>query len=94
MRIATILKLFADTSAIECDEIITVMDIVSIQIYVSKNTDITANVTSTVLINFYGKKVRDSYVLHAVLLVIILLLKVIIICYYHTKQKGINALTI
>ena len=62
------LKSIADTSAIECDEIITVMDIVS-----TKNTNIIAtNVTSTASINGHSKKVRDWYNLHTVLLVIIL----------------------
>ena len=55
---------------------------------------IATNVTSTASINCHSKKVRDWYILHAVLLVIILLLVVIIICYYYAKQKGINALTI
>ena len=42
----------ADTSVIECDENITVMDIISAKI---KNT-IATNVTSTTSINCYHKK--------------------------------------
>ena len=63
---------------IECDEIITIMDIVSTK----KTNTIEANVTSTTSINCHSKKVRDCYVLHTVLLVIILLLIVTIICYH------------
>ena len=44
---------------------------------------------STAPINCHCKKVRDSYILHTVLLVIILLLiTIIIICYNYGKQKG------
>ena len=60
---------------IKCDEIITVMDIVS-----TKKTNTTAkNVMSTAPINCHSKKVRDCYILHTVLLVIILLLIITII---------------
>ena len=45
------LKSIADTSVIECDEIITAMG------------------TGTSLINCHGKKVRDRFILHTVLLV-------------------------
>ena len=72
-----------DTSVNECAEIITVMDIVSVKM---TNT-IAINVTSTASINRHSKKVRDSYILHTVLLVIILILIIIIICYYFVKQK-------
>ena len=59
------------------------MDIVS-----TKNTNaIAINVTSTTSINCHSKKVRDCYILHAVLLVIILLLIITIICYHYGKQK-------
>ena len=68
---------------IECDEIISFMDIVSTKM---TNT-IATNVTKIVIV----KKVRACYILHAVLLPIILLL-IITICYYYAKQKGINAL--
>ena len=64
----------------ECDEIISVMDIVS-----TKKT----NVMSTRSINGHSVKVRDCYILHTVLLAIILLLIIIIICYHYAKQKGI-----
>ena len=67
----------------ECDEIITVMDIVS-----TKKT----NVTTTASINFHSIKVRDCYILHSVLLAIILLVIIIIICYHYVKQKGNNEL--
>ena len=63
---------------IECDEIITNMDIVSTK----KTNTIETNVTSTASINCHSKKVRDCYILHTVLLVIILLLIVTIICYH------------
>ena len=70
---------------IKCDEIITVMDVVSTKM---TNT-IAANVTSSASINCHCKKVKDCYILHIVLLVIILPLKIIIICYYYEKQKRI-----
>ena len=63
---------------IECDEIITNMDIVPTK----KTNTIETNVTSTASINCHSKKVRDCYILHTVLLVIILLLIVTIICYH------------
>ena len=75
---------------IECDEITTVMDIVSTKM---TNT-IETNVASTASINCHSKKVRDCYILHTVLLVIILLLIIIIICYHYAKQKSNNSLTI
>ena len=68
----------------EYDDIIIVMDTVSI-----KNTNnIATNVTSTASINCQSKKVRHCYNLQTVLLVIILLLLIIIICHYYAKQKG------
>ena len=68
----------------ECDEIIIIMYIVS-----TKMTNIIAvNVMNTDSINCHSKKVRDCYILHAVLLVIILLLIIIITCCYYAKQKG------
>ena len=79
------LKSIADTSVNECDEIISVMDIVSTKI---TNT-IATNVASTASIYCHGKKLRDYYILHTVLLVIILLLIIIIICYHYAKLKGI-----
>ena len=54
----------------ECDEIITVVDILSIK----KTNTIATNVTSTPLINCHSKIVGYCYILHTVLLVIILLL--------------------
>ena len=83
------LKSIADTSVIECDEIISVMDIVS--------TKMTNTVATNVTKNCHSKKVRDGYILHTVLLVIILLLIITITCYYakhRSKQKCINALII
>ena len=70
----------------ECDKIIAVMDIVSTK----KANAIATNVTSTPSINCHSKKVRDCYILHAVLLVIILLLIITIICYHYAKKKGSN----
>ena len=78
------LKSIADTSVIECEEIITVMDTVSTK---TINT-IVSNVTSTVSINCHSKKVRDCYILHTVLLVIILLYAHIM-RYHYAKQKGV-----
>ena len=52
---------------------------------------IATNNMSTAWINFQGKKVRDCYILHTVILAVILLILLIIIfiCYYYAKQKGI-----
>ena len=69
-----------NTSVTECDEIVSVTDIV-----LSKKT----NITSTASINCHSIKVRDCYILHTVLLVIILLLIIIIFCYHYLKQKCI-----
>ena len=80
------LKSIADTSVIECDEVISVMDIVSTK----KANTIATNLS----INCYNEKIRGCYILHRVLLVIILLLIIAIICYHYAKRKGINALTI
>ena len=78
---------------ITCDEIISVIDIVSI-----KMTNIIAtNVTK----NCHREKVRykiDCYIFHTVLLVIMLPLIITIICYHNvkhsSKQKNIDELTI
>ena len=80
------LKSVADTSVTKCDEIAIVMNNLSTK----KTNTIAINVTSTASINCHGKKVRDCYILHTVLLVIILLLIIIIICYHYAKQKGIT----
>ena len=77
---------------ITCDEIISVMGIVS--------TNMTSTIAKNGSIIFDDKKVRykiDCYILHTLLLVIILLL-IITIIYYHyakhrSKQKSIDALT-
>ena len=53
-----------DTSIIECDETISVMDIVSIKM---TNT-VATNVTSTGSKNCHSKKLRDCYILHTFLL--------------------------
>ena len=62
---------------IECDEIISVMDIVS--------TKMTNTIATNVSINYHNKKLKYKidicYILHTVLLVIILLLTTIIIIY-------------
>ena len=44
-------------------------------------------VMKTASINCHIKKVRDCYILQAVLLVPVLLLIITIICYYHAKKK-------
>ena len=87
------LKSFPDTSVISCDEITSVMDIVS--------TKMTNAIAAPLIINSDGKKVRykiDYYFLHTVLTVTILLLIITITCYHYvkhmSKQKNIGALTI
>ena len=65
------LKSIADTSVIKFDEIISVMTIVS--------TKMTNTIAINVTKNCHGKKVRDCYILHTVLLAIILLLIITII---------------
>ena len=91
------LKYIAGTSVIECDEIISFIDIVSTKM---TNT-IVKNVRSTWSINCHSKKVRykiDCYISNKVLLVIILLLIITIIFYlyakHRSKQKNIDPLTI
>ena len=81
---------------IACNEVISVIDIVSTK----KTNAIATNVTRIVSINCYSKKVRyniDFCILHTALLMIILLLIITIICYHYvkhrSKQKGIDALT-
>ena len=90
MKISKYLKSIADTSVIECDELITVMDIISTK----KTNTIGTNVMSTASINCHSKKVRDCYILHTVLLVIILLLIITIICCHYIKQKSVDELTV
>ena len=80
------LKIIADISVTECDEIIIVMDIVSTK----KTNTIATYVTSTASINCHNKKVRDCYILHTVSLVIMLLLIIIIVCYYAKKPYNIK----
>ena len=86
-------RTISDTSVITCDEIISVMDIVS--------TKMTNTVSTNASVNSHIKKVRykiESYILHAVLLVIMFLLIITIICYHYakhrSKQKSLDALTI
>ena len=62
-RASAILFSIADTSVIECDEIIFVIDILSIK----KTNAIAANVISSASMNCYNKKVRKYYILHKVL---------------------------
>ena len=69
------LKSIADTSVTMCDEIISVMNIVS-----TKMTTLATNIS----INFHTEKVKckiDCYLSNSVLLVIILLLIITIIVY-------------
>ena len=81
---------------IACNEVISVIDIVSTK----KANTISTNVTRIVSINCYSKKVRNNIdfgILHTALLMILLLLIITIICYHYvkhrSKQKGIDALT-
>ena len=87
------LKSVAETSVTECDEIVIFVGKLStkktITIATKKTNTIVANVKITDSINCHNRNVRDSYILHTVLLVIILLLIIIIICYY-AKQKMYN----
>ena len=65
---------------IGCDEIMSVVNIVS--------TKITNTIETNVSINLHNKKVRynyDCYVLHRVLLAIILPLIISIICYHYAN---------
>ena len=87
------LKCIVDTSVTAYDEIIYVMDIVSIKM--------TNTIATNEWINCHDKQLRykmDCYILHTVLLVIILLLITTIICYHYarhrSKQKGIDGPTI
>ena len=69
-----------------CDEIIKAMDSVSTNV-----TNISANVTSTMLTKSGDKKVRykmDCYILHKVLSVITLLFTIATICYHYRKHRG------
>ena len=71
-----------DTSAIACDQSISVMDILS--------TKLINTIAKNVSINSGGKKVRykiDCYILHTVLLMIILPLIIIIISYQYAKHR-------
>ena len=73
----------ADTSLKTCDEVISVMDIVS--------TKITNTIATNVAINSDDKKVIykiDCYILHIFLLVIILLLIITITCYHYAKHNS------
>ena len=73
-------KSITDTSVIDCDEIIFVMDIVS-----TKNTNtIASNLTSTASINSHSKKGSYCYILHTFLLLWI----ITIICCDYAKQIG------
>ena len=74
------LKSIDDTSVMDCDEIILVMDTLSTKI---ENT-IAINITK----NFHSKKVRDCCILHAFLLGIILLLIITIISYHYAKHRS------
>ena len=62
----------------ECDEIISVIDIVS-----------TKKISVIVTKNCHSKKVTDCHILQTILLEIILQLKITNICYHYAKQKGI-----
>ena len=69
-----------------CDEIIKAMDSVSTNV-----TNISANVTSSMLTKSDDKKVRykmDCYTLHKVLPVITLLFTIATIYYHYTKHRA------
>ena len=57
VRIVSIFKSVADTSVAEYDEIVIVMDVVSI-----KTNTIATNVMSTASIKQHSKKVKDCYI--------------------------------
>ena len=81
----------ADTSVMVCDEIISVMGIVS--------TKTTINIaTRKVLATIKIRHKINCYILHTVLLAMILLLLIATVCYQYaknrSKQKGIDALKI
>ena len=59
----------------ECDEIVFVID----DLPTKKMNAITTNAMSTASINCHSKKVRDYYILHAVVIAIIFLLIITII---------------
>ena len=74
------LKIITDTSVITCDDIISVMDIVSIKM--------TNTIAKNLLIISDDKEVRYCYILHTVLSVIILLLIITVICYHYAKHRS------
>ena len=77
------LKNIAYTSLIKCEEIISVMDIVS--------TKMTITIATDMLVNSENKKVEykiDFYILHTVFLVIILLMLITIIWYLYAKHMS------
>ena len=65
---------------IACDEIVSVMGIVT--------TKMTRNVTNSYSVNCHFKKVKHCYILHTVLLAIILSLIITVICHHYVKQKA------
>ena len=77
------MKSITDASVIECDQIITILDIIS----TIKTNTIATNAVSTASINCHSIKVRDYYILHTLVLAAILLLIIITICYHYAKQK-------
>ena len=83
------LKGIADTSVIECDKIISVVDIVT-----TKTTNTIAKNAAKYCDNKKKRHKFDCYILCTALSAIILLLIIIIICYHYARQKDINAITI
>ena len=77
------LKGVVNTSMTKGDETVIVLNNWSTK----KTNTITANVSSTALINWYGKKVRDCYILQTVLLIKIKLLIAFSICCYLIKYQ-------
>ena len=68
---------------VTCDDSISVMDNVTIKM---TNT-LEKNVVNTFSINCHCKKVRDYYILQAVLLAKMLLLIITSTCHHYAKQK-------
>ena len=81
-------KSVADTSVTKCNKIVIVIKNLSTK----KTNSITANVTTTALINCHSIKVRDCYILHAVLLIAITLLIAVSVCCYLIKYRARNLL--
>ena len=83
------LKSPADTAVAECDKIVVAINNLSRKKTITIARIIKRIITSSISINFHGKKAGDCYILHTVLLIIILLWIITVICYHYAKQNGI-----